>query len=76
MWFYLAFPCFPNIYNIIYIASVLGIKGVHYIGSAQLPLDIWKNNKEAEDSPNSCSCRIAREYADIDWRIAQKNSTR
>jgi hypothetical protein len=55
---------------------VLGIKGAYYIGSIQPLLAIWKNNKKAENSPNSCFCRIAREYADIDWRIAQKNSTR
>jgi hypothetical protein len=55
---------------------VLGIKGIHYIDSVQPPLDIWKNNKKAENGPNSCSCRIAGEYADMDWRIAQKNSAR
>jgi hypothetical protein len=49
--------------------SMLGIKGVHYIGSIQPPLDIWKNNKKAENRPNSCSYRIAGEYADILWRI-------
>jgi hypothetical protein len=48
---------------------VLGIKGVHYIGSVQPPLDIWENNKKAENHPNSCSYRIAGEYADILWRI-------
>jgi hypothetical protein len=59
-----------------YLGSVLGIKGVHYIGSVQPPLDIWKNNKKAENCPNSCSYRIAGEYANMLWRIAQKNSTR
>jgi hypothetical protein len=48
---------------------VLGIKGVYYIGSVQPPLDIWENNKKAENRPNSCSYRIAGEYADILWRI-------
>jgi hypothetical protein len=57
-------------------AIVLGIKGIYYIGSVQPLLDIWKNNKKAEKRPNSCSYGIAWEYADILWRIAQKNSTR
>jgi hypothetical protein len=54
------------------IGSVLGIKGVHYIGSVQPPLAIWKNNKKAENGPNSCSYRIAGEYADMHWRIASR----
>jgi hypothetical protein len=51
---------------------VLGIKGVYYIGSIQPLLAIWKNNKKAENSPNSCSCRIAGEYDDMDWRIPRR----
>jgi hypothetical protein len=51
---------------------MLGIKGVHYIGSVQPPLDIWKNNKKAEKRPNSSSCRIAGEYADIPWRMPRR----
>jgi hypothetical protein len=51
---------------------VLGIKGVHYIGSVQPPLDIWKNNKKAEKRPNSSSYRIAGEYADIPWRMPRR----
>jgi hypothetical protein len=44
---------------------MLEIKGIYYIGSVQLLLGILKNNKKAENGPNSCSYRIAREYADM-----------
>jgi hypothetical protein len=54
------------------LAIVLGIKGVYYISSIQLLLDIWKNNKKAENGPYCCSCRIAGEYADIYWRIPRR----
>jgi hypothetical protein len=57
-------------------SGVLGIKGVHYIGSVQLPLAIWENIKRAEKAPNGYSYRIAGDTPDINWRTVQKNSTR
>ena len=33
-------------YTLLSLSVVLGIKGVHYIGSVQLLLAIWKNNKK------------------------------
>jgi hypothetical protein len=39
-------------YNSCWKDSILGIKGVHYIGSIQPLLGIWKNNKKAENRPN------------------------
>jgi hypothetical protein len=55
---------------------MLGIKGVHYIGSVQPPLGIWKNNQRAENTPNGYSYRITGDTPDTHWRTDQNNSTR